>query len=191
MFDDEPEARWRLALGALAVLVGAALALAALGRTPWGSASGPGLWAGDIHGALNSQYFADPYSFTHVNHGLLFFLILWAVAAERLSVGARFLVALVVEAAWEVVENSPFVIERFRETTIAQGYYGDSILNSVGDILACVLGFWIAYRLPNRWVVALFFALEVALVLWIRDSMVLTLVMLIYPIPGLREWQFG
>ncbi len=99
---------------------------------------------------------------------------------------------MALESAWEIVENTSYVIERFRETKMAQGYYGDSILNSVGDISAMIVGFLIAMQLTNRWwVLALFVALEASLALWIRDNMTLNIVMLIYPVPGVREWQAG
>jgi len=177
------------AAAVVVTIASAAAILYLMSRTPWGSAPGPGLWSGDIHSELNSQRLFDPYTFTHVSHGLLFFMLLWLAARDYLTTGARLVAAVVIESAWEILENTPLVIERFRETTMAQGYYGDSIFNSVGDILACIVGFAIAVKLANRWVVALFVVLELALVLWIRDSLLLNVLMLIYPIPGLREWQ--
>ena len=183
-----PKDRTLYALATVGVIALAALVLWLMGRSMWGSASGFGLWSGDIHSPFNSQRLTDAYTFTHISHGLLFFMLLW-LARDHLATGSRLVVAAVLESAWEVLENTPMVIERFRETTMAQGYYGDSILNSVGDILACVAGFLIATQLQNRWVLALFLALELALVFWIRDSLLLNILMLIYPIPGVREWQ--
>lgn len=177
---------------AVAGLVAAtAIALFAMGREPFGTAPGFGLWTGDIESELNSQRLTDPYSFTHIVHGLVFYLLLWLAAAEQLGERARLLAATAFEGLWEFVENTPMVIERFRQATIAQGYYGDSILNSMGDMLAMIVGFTVAMHLRNRWGVALLVAIEVALLFWIRDNMTLNLVMLVYPIPGLREWQAG
>lgn len=181
---------WQTTTAAAGIVVLAAIVLLSMGRTMWGEASGFGLWSGDIHGPLNSQLLFDAYTFSHINHGLLFFLLLWVVAADRLSVDVRLLVATLLESTWEVVENTPFVIERFREATIAQGYYGDSVLNSIGDIFACTVGFAIAATIDdNVWTVVLFLAVEAALALWIRDNVLLNLLMLIYPVPGIREWQ--
>ncbi|MFB6262371.1 MAG: DUF2585 family protein [Bradymonadaceae bacterium] len=180
------------ALAVAGILVLAMVALYSMGRTPWGTAGGPGLWTADPASKLTSQLLTDPYTFTHVNHGLVFFLVLWATTGAWLEVGDRLVVTAVLESCWEIVENTPTVIERFREATIALGYYGDSILNSTGDILACLLGFWIASRLRNKWwVVGLFVALEVGLALWIRDNMTLNLLMLIHPVPAVRQWQGG
>lgn len=189
---DDPDIRIETTVLAVAGLVATtALGLFLMGREPFGAADGFGLWTGDIHSEFNSQRLTDPYSFSHVVHGLLFYLLLWLAAAERLGERVRLLVAVGVEGIWEFIENSPMVIERFREATIAQGYYGDSILNSVGDVLAMIVGFVIAMHLRNRWVVALLVAIELVLLWWIRDNMTLNLVMLIYPVPGLREWQAG
>ncbi len=191
--DDEPFALSPPAvLGG--VLTGTAGILALMGRTPWGMADGPGLWTGDPKGALTSQVLADPYALTHVGHGVLFFY-LFAVVMARSTRTAQFGATLLLEAAWEIVENTPYVIERFRQTTAATEYTGDSILNSLGDLLAAALGFAIAVQVVRRthrgWVLALFLAVEGLSALWIRDGMVLTIIMLLYPIPGIREWQAG
>jgi len=178
-------------VAAVGLLLATAVGLYLMGREPWGTAEGFGLWTGDIESELNSQRLADPYSFTHIVHGLVIYLLLWVVAAHRLGERARLLVAVGVEGVWEFVENTPYVIERFREATIAHGYYGDSILNSLGDVLAMIVGFTIAMHLRNRWVVALFVGIELILLIWLRDNMTLNLIMLVYPIPGLREWQAG
>ena len=183
---EEPD--WSKTLAAVAgVVVLAALVLLGMGRTMWGAAEGFGLWSGDIDSKFNSQRLTDPYTFSHISHGLVFFLLLSLAFADRLAERYRMVVAVVLEGVWEVVENTPMVIDRFRETTIAQGYYGDSVLNSVGDVMACAVGFAIAIRLTNRWwVLGLFALLEGLLAVWIRD-----IIMLVYPIPGLREWQAG
>jgi hypothetical protein len=172
----------------------AAVVLRAMGRTPWGAANGPGFWVGSPRGSLTSQVLFDPYALTHVSHGLVFFY-LFSVLLTRYSREAQFGASLLLEAIWEIVENTPYVIDRFRQTTAATEYTGDSILNSLGDLLAAALGFVIAVQVVRRtrrgWVLALFLLVEALSALWIRDGMLLTTLMLIYPIPGIREWQAG
>jgi hypothetical protein len=148
------------------------------------------LWTGDVWSSDNSQHWLDPYSFTHLLHGLVFFWLL-AWAAPRLSLLWRFWLALAIEALWEVVENSAFVIQRYREATAALGYQGDTIVNSLGDILVCGLGFWLAHSLGWRRSLALFVMVELVLLLWIRDSLILNVIMLLYPIEAIKTWQIG
>jgi len=174
---------------ATALLVGAAaVALSVMGQ-PWTCRCGfVALWSGDIWSNQNSQQVADPYTFTHLIHGLLFFWLLvplrrWA------SLGARLFLATMIEVAWELFENTDTVINRYREATISLDYFGDSILNSSFDVIACIVGFAIASRLPWRASVALMVAMEVTLALTIRDSLLLNIIMLIYPIDAIREWQ--
>jgi hypothetical protein len=148
------------------------------------------LWAGNTKSADNSQHLADPYSFTHLLHGLLFYgALVWAL--PRLPITWRLAIAVVVEALWEVVENSAFVIQRYREATLALGYEGDTIVNSLADIVWMVAGFWLARRLGLRRSALLFVATELVLVLWIRDSLVLNIIMLLVPIDALKAWQVG
>jgi len=174
-----------------ATIIGvAALILLAMGRTPWYRSGSIKLWTADAWGPQNSQQFADPYSFTHVTHGVLLYLLLW-LAARRRPVATRAVLAVALESAWEVLENTDLVIDRYRAATMALGYYGDSVLNSMGDILACTLGFALAARLPARVSVGLVIGLEAVLTLWIRDSLLLNVVMLIHPIPAVRAWQLG
>ena len=147
-------------------------------------------WAGDIWSSHNSQHLFDPYSFTHALHGLaLCGLLAWAV--PNLSPVWRFWIAMSLEALWEVVENSEFIIQRYREATLALGYQGDTIVNSMGDILFCGIGFVLARRLGFRRSVVLFFVVDVVLLIWIRDSLLLNVVMLIYPIDTVKAWQMG
>jgi hypothetical protein len=181
--------RIHYALSVASLILATAVVLLVMGREPWGAAAGPGLWTGEVDGRLTSQRLADPYAFTHIGHGLLFFGLLSLIASDYLEAGARLVVATGLEGLWEVAENTPFVIERYREATIALGYYGDSVLNSVGDMLAMVVGFLVAVRLPNDWVLPVFLVLEAVLVFWIRDSLLLNILMLVYPVPGIQEWQ--
>lgn len=148
------------------------------------------LWVGNIWSADNSQHLFDPYTFTHVLHGFIFCGVL-ALAVPRLSFAWRLSLATVIEAAWEVFENSAFIIDRYRTVTLALGYTGDTVVNSLTDILACIIGALLARRLGVWKSAALFIATELALALWIRDGLLLNLLMLVYPIPSIRTWQMG
>ncbi len=181
--------RLRLAVLVIpAVLVTTALLLRAQGRL-WRCACGRIVpWVGDAWGPETSQHFSDPYSFTHVLHGVIFCgLLAWAL--PRLDWRWRLSLAVAAEALWELIENTEFVIRRYREATAALGYSGDTILNSLGDIVACGLGFLIARQLGWVRSIIFFVAIEVALLVWIRDSLLLNILMLIYPLDGIREWQ--
>lgn len=177
-----------LAIAAIVIL--SAYLLHSQGRL-WMCACGQvWLWSGDIWSSDNSQHLADPYSFTHILHGFVFFWLL-AWAWPRLALEWRLVLALFIEAAWEVVENSAFVINRYRETTLALGYTGDTIVNSLGDIACCALGFWLARQLGFRRTLALFVLTELILILWIKDSLILNVIMLLYPIDAIKAWQIG
>ena len=177
----------------LAVVIVLAIAIMALryeGRLWICSCGRVDLWAGNTQSADNSQHLFDPYSFTHVQHGLLFYAALvWAL--PHLPLLWRLFIAVAGEALWEIVENSPVVIQRYREATLALGYEGDTIVNVVGDIACMIVGFWLARTLGFRRSAALFVATEVVLVLWIRDSLLLNIIMLLLPIDMLRSWQLG
>ncbi len=186
----QPWVSW-LCVGLVAATISlAALAELAMGRLPWGPSGYPGLWSGDAWGPENSQRLADPYTVTHVLHGAGFYGLLHVVARAQ-PMGPRLVLAVILEAAWEVFENSDPVIERYRATTASQGYRGDSVLNSVGDMLACVLGFALAARLSTRVTVLGAIGLEALLGAWIRDGLLLNILMLVYPIDAVRVWQLG
>ena len=147
------------------------------------------LWVGDAWSSDTSQHLLDPYSFTHMLHGFIFcWLIGWF--APRLSRAWQLWLAVAVEAVWEVIENSEFVIQRYREAG-ALGYFGDTIVNSVGDIAMCGFGFVLAWYLGFVRSLALFVTVEVVLLLWIRDSLALNVLMLIYPVEWIEQWQAG
>ena len=146
------------------------------------------LWAGDIWRSHCSQHFFDPYSFTHLLHGLIFFgLLVWIL--PRLSPAWRLSLAICGEALWEVCENSAFVIQRYREATVSLGYTGDTVINSMVDILACGIGFAVARYLGFRRSLMVFVVTEVILLIWIRDNLTLNILMLIYPVNAIKAWQ--
>jgi hypothetical protein len=137
-----------------------------------------------------SQHLFDPYTFTHVLHGILAFWLA-GLLLKRFDMLWRFVAGIGGEAAWEVLENSSYIIEKYRENTASLDYFGDSIMNSVGDVLASAIGFAIAAKL-GRWPsLAFFFAVEVVLFLWIRDGLLLNILMLIYPMDWIKSWQLG
>ncbi len=178
---------WLATVGVMAVSV---LQLHRQGRLWWCSCGQLYLWSGDSRGPYNSQPPFDPYSFTHVLHGLLYCgLLAWGI--PRWSPAWRLWLALSIEAVWEVLENSDFIIQRYRAETIALGYQGDTIANSLGDILSCGIGFALARRLGLRGSLALFVVIEAVLLLWIRDSLLVNVVMLIHPIEAIKAWQMG
>jgi hypothetical protein len=133
-----------------------------------------------------SQHLADPYSITHIEHGLLLFLALSFV--HRLTRAQKWSLAVAVEVLWEIAENARFIVERYRQGA-ATDYFGDSVVNSLGDILACIIGYAIAEQLGRRWTVAVVVALEIALIVWIRDNLLLNGVMLVHPFEAIEHWQ--
>jgi hypothetical protein len=174
----------------VAVLAVTAYQLHSQGRRWWCACGRPTLWSGDPTGPHNSQHLFDPYSFTHVLHGVVFCgLLAWA--CPRVALAWRLWMAICLASLWEVAENSASVIQRYRAATAAVGYEGDSIANSLGDILSCAVGFTLARRIGLRWSIVVFFVTEGILLLWIRDDLVVSVVMLIYPVPGIKAWQMG
>src|SRR5260221_8583122 len=175
---------------AVLILVAVAAIEFAMGRNPICTCGTVDLWVGARDSPKTSQMLADWYSLSHVVHGLLFYAALWLVA-RRLDIGWRFLIALLIEASWEVVENTPMVIDRYRATTAALGYSGDSVINSLSDILMMALGFLLARKLPVRGAIVLMVALELVPLFVIRDNLTLNIVALIAPNPAIQAWQAG
>jgi hypothetical protein len=178
----------RAGVAALALLASVAVELRWQGRVWWCSCGQGDLWWGDIHSGHCSQHFLDPYSFTHILHGLAFYgALVWLL--PRLSFPWHWWLALTLEALWEVIENTEFVIERYRTATAAFGYEGDSIANSLGDILSCAVGVLLARFLGLRRSIVLFVLIELVLLAWIRDNLTLNVVMLVYPLEAIKSWQ--
>jgi hypothetical protein len=180
----------RTSVLAIAILCVAAAIELALGRHPICTCGTIDLWVGERDSPKTSQMLADWYSLSHIVHGLLFYAALWVVA-RRWPVQWRFLAAMLVEASWEVTENTPWIINRYRATTAALGYSGDSVLNSMSDILMMVLGFLLARKLPLWAAVLLLVALEVIPLFVIRDNLTLNVWSLIAPSKALQAWQAG
>lgn len=182
-----PTTCWALVyLGALVAVTAAILAL--FGRNLWCKVGDLWPWSWDTASAHNSQHLLDPYSFTHFEHGIIFFVLLWLLA-PRSSLLLRFLAAVTIEAGWEVLENSNFIIDRYREQTVDVGYYGDSILNSLADMGWCGLGFFVTSKLRWWWTLGIMLAFEVGLAIAIRDNLFLNILMLIHPFGGILAWQ--
>lgn len=174
----------------LGIIAGAAVLLLVMGRVPWCTCGTIKLWHGVTWSSENSQHLTDWYTPSHLIHGILFFWILrrWK---RQWPTGKQFLIALLVETAWEILENSPIIINRYRETTISLNYYGDSVINSIADILAMIVGFWLAYRAPTRAMILLVLGLELFVGYAIRDNLALNIIMLLYPFEFIKQWQMA
>ena len=173
-----------------AILLVSLISLQLLGRVWWCEAGDYTPWSWVVNSRHNSQHLIDPYSFTHVLHGIMEFwligLVFW-----KLPMAWRFVLAIFIESSWEVVENTNYIINRYREATISLDYYGDSILNSFADIVCCGLGFLIAYKIKLWWSLAVFVLMELILLFWIRDSLLVNILMLVGPVDGVKQWQGG
>nr|WP_244500308.1 DUF2585 domain-containing protein [Methyloceanibacter superfactus] len=181
--------RTQLAIVAGIILIAGAL-LYAMGHPLICKCGYVKLWHFDVVSAENSQHLFDWYTPSHIIHGFLFYAVLW-LAAPRLSFGQRLILAVLVEAGWEVIENTDFVINKYREATVSLDYYGDSVINSVSDILFMVLGFYLAAWWPVWLTVIVAIALEVFVGVMIRDGLTLNVIMLVWPLDSILQWQQG
>lgn len=159
-----------------------------MGHDPWCDCARVRIWYGLVRGPEVSQHFFDWYSFTHVVHGVLLYAIV-ALVAGRASKDLRFVIALCAETSWEILENTAMVIQRYRLATISLHYYGDSVINSIGDLLATVLGYGLAGVLPVWLSITVVIGLEGMLALTIRDNLTLNLLMLLRPLESIKKWQ--
>ncbi len=210
---------------AIAFALTSAITLSQMGRVVWCAQGDLAPWSFDIWSSHNSQHILDPYTFTHVLHGVAFYGVLaflfsdgtkrkiflsralspdkiasmgdqlWfravILAFGKLHLRVRLMIAVAIESVWEVVENSQWIIEKYREATISLDYNGDSVMNSMADIGACVGGFMLAASIPVWGSVAFFIIVEIVLALWIKDSLILNIIMLTYPIEAIKQWQSG
>lgn len=180
---------WAWALIA-AVTLAMLMRLRMTGQPWWCSCRTYWPWGYPTKSLHNSQHLLDLYATSHLLHGVVFFFpIVWLL--PRIGRGWQLLIAVVIEAAWELVENSPIVINRYRDGTAALGYSGDSVVNSLGDLLSMILGYVIARRIGLRWSIVLFVVIELIMLWWIRDNLTLNVVMLLYPIEAVKRWQIN
>lgn len=186
----------RGALAALAVALATGAVLLAMGRSAICKCGTVKLWWGVVQSSQNSQHIADWYSASHLIHGLLFYFFAHLLWRRWKLFGGKpaswaLLIAVAFESFWELLENSPLIIDRYRAVTVSYGYEGDSVVNSLSDIGFMALGFWLASKLPVWASVALALFLELFTLYFIRDNLTLNVLMLVWPLEAVRQWQAG
>lgn len=180
----------RYLLVGVAIVALQALVLLAMGQPPICKCGTIKFWHGLVSSAESSQQLTDWYTYSHVIHGLIFYFLLWLVVPS-VPFGVRFALAIGIEASWEVLENTPFIINRYRQSALALGYVGDSVINSVFDTLAAAIGFALARILPAWSTIALVIVTELSLAYAIRDNLTLNIIQLIHPFEAISRWQIG
>jgi hypothetical protein len=148
-------------------------------------------WVGELNTSEGSQHISDWYTFSHIIHGFVFYWFFRMISRKKWPVWLCFVLALGVEAGWEILENSPIIINRYREATISLDYYGDSILNSLSDIAFMALGFVLARKMPVWVTISLIILMEIGVGYFIRDNLILNIIMLVYPLDAIKAWQSG
>ena len=186
----------RAVAAVVAIMLVAAATELAMGRVPICTCGTVKLWHGVVQSPENSQQLTDWYSLSHVIHGMIMYFVAWLLWRKWRLFGGRparwaLPIAVLVEAAWEVAENTPMVIDRYRAVTVSFGYSGDSVLNSMGDIGSMIVGFLVASRLPWWGSLALGIFFELLMLYVIRDNLTLNVIMLFWPIEAIRQWQAG
>ena len=180
---------WTLGLTLVLLLVMSGV-LSSMGRVLWCACGTYWPWSSDIWSTHNSQHVLDPYTFSHILHGVLFYGLFRLILGEG-RIAARWLGALTLEISWEVLENSSFIINKYRESTISLDYFGDSVINSVADVVSCMAGYGIAAVVPAAVSVLGFVTTELLLAWFIRDNLILNIIMLVYPLDAIKQWQLG
>jgi Protein of unknown function (DUF2585) len=167
-----------------------AIILQTQGRIWWCANDSFTPWSSDIWTRHNSQHLFDPYTFTHILHGVLYFWLITLIF-KKMPLVWQFALAIFIACGWEILENSKYVIERYRAETISLDYTGDSIANALSDIFSCGVGFCITYRLKFWQSLTFFLVTEIILLFWIRDSLIVNIVMLLFPLKAIKQWQIG